>query len=685
MQTKKIYRFYFVFLFIISFVFCNAQQMGFDVQSKSAARYEIDAKRAGVNPTDKDALPRSREFIRLDSTYYVGWMFEGIYKYSHSADYLGYKNAIPALQKSFDFLIRDYGKNLKQVYSDVYVFQQYQYRYGDLLYIAEALKECYDNIEMPDSVMAVLNDIDAFHFKKDFFGTSYHRAWTYHRNRFLTSRNYSFLKNSVAENEKMAFQWCYTGLARIERYKADNDQWFGSTQSEGDKLAIYHYLALLHCYNRNYDSSEYYYQQLVEGGGVSWNNYGGMQSEIGNLGTATAYFEKDQDKNFLPGMLREPYYYVPELFVYAARTKDAINMAQSIINGVGSTPGFGWYNIALARAYLYDGQLDSCEAALNKAANFKELHIGTTLTQSQYDFTINLLRVQLYDKRIAQEKFLNKGWWYSPASLYNIAAYKSQKVMQEYVVVNQLIYNPERDRMMYDLFCAEATTSFDEAWYLLKDFSPVYFTKKYQDYQTHDKRTNLQRYFKLYTAKFEWQNGKEDDARKIMEDIDHSVLLDTASEKLFVARLFEALSNAYYENGDAANLARYRNLFLEEYPQLVPFSGLRIPFKLTVSGVDDANTKQVINEIKDCNIQWADNANSNTANASIYFEKRGDKYQATINVQSGNGKKIVQNQKLIFKNPQGAGSEIALRLFGKGGALVFEPPQPVQPPKPSAK
>jgi len=71
-------------------------------QINSAARYEIDAKRIGVMPTDKDALPRSREFIRLDSTYYVGWMYEGIYKYDRSADYLGYKNAIPALRKSLE-------------------------------------------------------------------------------------------------------------------------------------------------------------------------------------------------------------------------------------------------------------------------------------------------------------------------------------------------------------------------------------------------------------------------------------------------------------------------------------------------------------------------------------------------------------------------------------------------------
>ena len=49
--------------------------------AKMGVRYaDIDAKRAsGIS--EEDMLPRSREFIRLDSTYYVGWMLEGEYKY----------------------------------------------------------------------------------------------------------------------------------------------------------------------------------------------------------------------------------------------------------------------------------------------------------------------------------------------------------------------------------------------------------------------------------------------------------------------------------------------------------------------------------------------------------------------------------------------------------------------------
>ena len=635
----------------------------------NAARYEINAKRIGVNPTDKDALPRSREFLRLDSTYYVGWMYEGMYKFDRSADFLGYKNAIIPLHKALVLLNKDYGSTLRNIYSSIAFFSENVTRYQDYFTLANALKECYDNIEMPDSVMVLLDEIEAYHFQRDYFGLYYQRAWEYHRNRFFTSAKYPFLKNSVAENEQLAFESCYEAFALIEKNKAVNDIWFGPSQSEQDRLRVYHYLALLHCYNKNYDSSEYYYQQLAQSGYVSWNNYGGMQSEIGHFANAIDYFGKE-----LFGIehnLREPYYYIPELYVYGGKTKEAISMSRGIIAENGSTPGFGWYNIALARGYLYDGQLDSASYALDKAASFKELHIGTTLTQTQYDFTINLLKVELLDRSISEVKFLNKGWWYSPAGLYKIASLKLQKVMLEYVVVNQLAYDPDRTRLVYDLFCAESTTTFDEAMYLLKNFSPKYFRNKYQAYQRTDKRENIQRYFKLFEAQFEWENGNEKNAADDLKKIEQTTLLDTANEKLFLGRLYEGLGKAFRKDDDGAYHS-YCNSLIEEYPQLVPFSGLSVPMQLSVSGEENETTNDVIDDLKHCNIQFS-NDNRNAPAASISFLKKGDTYEALINVTSETGKKIVFNQKLIFKKANGVGAEIALRLFGKGGNIVFEP------------
>jgi hypothetical protein len=646
-------------------------------QDKAARRYEIDAKRIGVNPTDKDALPRSREFLRLDSTYYVGWMYEGMYKSDRSADYLGYKNAIPALRKAYILIQKDFGSLFYELFTPANLNQQNYARVIDLNQIAITLKECYDNIEMPDSVMWVVNAYDKYKFPIDFIGVNTIKAWTYHRNRFLTSAKYAFLKDNVADNEKMAFSYCYKDFARIRNNETMAQMLFGPNVSASLRMSDYHYLALLHCYTKNYDSSEYYYQKLAEGGRVSWNNYGSMKTEIGSFATAASYYEKDQNKSFIAGMLREPYYYMPQLYVYAGRTKAAIGMAQEAINQSGSTPGFGWYNIALARSYLYDGQLDSCEEALNKAANFKELHIGTTLTQSQYLFTINLLKVQLADKKINQLKFLNSGWWYNPWEIAKLAQLKSEKMMAEYVVINQLIFNPERDRTVYDLFCGEATTTYDEAWYLLKDFSASYFTKKYQAYQVTDKRANIQRYFKLFAAQFKLKTGKNKEAQKELENINETVLLDTAHEKLFVARLYETLAGIYDDTGEKSKLKRFSNSLYEEYPQLVPFSGLAMEMVLNTAGADDAITKQVVGDLKDCNIKWVKGAAAQDAPvATIVFTKKGTAYEAVMNVTSAQGKKIVANQRLIFKQAKGAGGEIALRLFGKGGALVYDPPPP---------
>ncbi len=643
-------------------------------QDKAAQRYEIDAKRAGVNPTDKDALPRGREFIRLDSTYYVGWMYEGMFKSDRSADYIGYKNAIPPLRKAYVLLQKDFGTLFSDLFTPANLSPQNYARFQDLNQIASTLKECYDNIEEPDSVLWVVNSYDKFKFPVDFLGVNTIKAWTYHRNRFLTSAKFSFLKDNVADNEKMAFAYCYKDFSRIRNNASTAQLLFGPNVSNVLRMSTYHYLALLHCYVKNYDSSEYYYQKLVEGGRVSWNNYGGMQSEIGNFANATQYYEKDQNKSFIPGMLREPYYYMPELYVYAGRTKAAITMAQNAITQSSSTPGFGWYNIALARAYLYDGQLDSCEIALNKAANFKELHIGTTLTQNQYLFTINLLRVQLADKKIDQVKFLNRGWWHS-LDLYKLAQLKTEKMMAEYVVVNQLIFNPERDRTVYVVFCGEATTTYDEAGYLLRDFSPQYFTKKYENYQKTDKRANIQRYFKLFAAQFKLQANKTKEAQTDLEAINQSVLLDTSHEKLFVARLYESLAKIYDANGDKNNLRQFRNSLFEEYPQLVPFSGLEMDMRLVTSGAEDPVTKAVIDDVKKCNINWlGTEATAPSPTANITFNKKGTAYEAIISVTSPQGKTIVGNQRIIFKQSQDVGGEIALRFFGKGGALVYDPP-----------
>ena len=182
------------FLSLALILVCKAS-----LPQNKAARYEIDAKRVGVNFYDKDALPRSREFIRLDSTYYVGWYYEGMFKYDRAADYLGYKNCIESLKKSFSLFEKNYSSNLKAVLTP----GNYSLAQSDIVQLSNALYDAYSNLEEPDSAIWILNRIQSWNTGNDFMEYHIKAAWTIHRNRFYLHK-YFFLKNSVEENEQLA-------------------------------------------------------------------------------------------------------------------------------------------------------------------------------------------------------------------------------------------------------------------------------------------------------------------------------------------------------------------------------------------------------------------------------------------------------------------------------------------------
>ena len=94
--------------------------------------------------------------------------------------------------------------------------------------------------------------------------------------------------------------------------------------------------------------------------------------------------------------------------------------------------------------------------------------------------------------------------------------------------------------------------------------------------------------------------------------------------------------------------------------------------RLITSGVDDEVTKKIITELKKCNINWSESTDVNTPVAKLSFDKKGEKYEVAISVNSGSNKAVVRNEKFIFKPTDGVGKEVALRLFGKGGAMVWE-------------
>lgn len=611
----------------------------------AAKRYEIDAKRIGVQTYDKDALPRSREFLRLDSTYYVGHYYEGMYKYERAADYLGYKNAVQPLKKALLLFEKDYRQN----FSNLFSANNVDIKQTDIISICSTLYDCYSNVEQPDSAMWVLDKVQSWNLPYDFMDYHIKAAWTIHRNRYYLNKYY-FLKNTVEENEQLALNHLYQALAH------------GNTSAN-------FYLAIIYNYLQNIDSTEYYYNYLIRNGGISYNNYAHYKNTLGQFGEAITNFEKD--KFAFDKRLVESYYFLPTLYINSGIPLQGIQTTSEIIIRNGSTPGFGWYNIALARSYLYDGQLDSCEKAIGKAAEFKELHLGTTLGEAQYDFAVNVVKLMLVNQKIERIKFFNSGWWYSITDLIKMSELFGEKFLLRFAIVNEFANNPERQNVIYTLFSSENVIGFDEIWNMIQDISPEYFADLYKQKMETEMRENIRRYMQFFYGSFLFKTGEKEDGKKVLENILYNTHLDTAHEKLFLARVTETLARQYKSDGDNEKYDQLIAFYLREYPQLLPYSSLKIKMKLNVTGLDDDAIKKVKNELEDCNVNWV-NDYSYSAIANLDFETRKDKYEVNYSVVAAGGKPIVPQNKMLFKNAKGAGKELALRLFGVNGPLEYE-------------
>jgi len=645
------------FVFIL-FCFIYLNRTIANPDHREAVRYEIDAKRIDLNPSSQEALPRSREFIRLDSTYYAVYMLEGLYKYNRSADFYGYKLAVTPLHKALKLFHADYGNIMSNLFSNSSFYQNNVRRLNDLFEIAEALESCYNILEMPDSTMKVLDLLASYHFQKDFFNVSSERAWIIHRNRFFNQSKFSFLENSIPENERLAFFWCYTRLGEIQENKYANDFWFGPDQSLPDIMNVYHQLALLHNYNQNYDSSEYYYRAMAVEGYVSWGNYGHLREEVGDFKNAISFFDKARNNEF---GLNESYYYIPSLLIFKGNQKEAIEMSLRKVAESNSAPGYGWYTIALARSYLYNGQLDSANYYLNKAEKFHELHLNTTLTGVQYRFTIDLLRLQAIKNEKQKVKFLNEGWWYSFSDLFQVFRLYVKSLILEYRLVDVVSTMEERRRLLYDLFCGESTVTFDELAYLLSDFSPNYFGEVYSNYYLNDKRDRLKPYFLYYKSLMEYAQGDYSDASATAK-LALQLLVDdptgdrSLEERLITARLL--------------NLMQDENLVEEMvsiYPQLIPFGNQHPSINLKIQG--QANDQQVVREF----FQKAGLLDENTPSmhVNIDIEREEQYYLVTINSASGNGS-FEFSSKFRIKDLKSAREEVILRTFGIGRSSLVE-------------
>lgn len=648
-------------IFLLIFICLSTLSLNAQPVRKSIAREKIDAKRS-VNDINKDdAIYRSREFIRLDSTYYVGWMYEGVYKYNHAADFLGYKNAIAPLQKALNCLGRDYAKPLRTRSSNLMVYYPiYQFQV-DYSMIAGLLMECYSNIDQPEKAFQVVMQTKKWRFQRNYYFAPYaNLAWIVHRNRFYTSAKYPFLENSIAANEALANRYLDSGLVNIKKNAVLNATIFQPGYLDLEKQTIYHYKAILYSYDLQIDSAMHYYRMMMDRPLFSYNNYATFLAICGDFHDAMFNYNIARTRNIGDKRLQEWAYYSAILNIYQNKPEQAVKEMKDMITAVGSTPGFGWYNIALARSESYNGNLTESERHATIAGQFKEVNIGTTLGESQYNFSVNMVSLMNDIRRIQQVKFEHGNWWYNAFTWPTLSRLESKKYVQQYLLVNQLALNPERDKVIYPLFSSENVVGWDETWFLIRDFSTSFFYKKFENEFKNDKRRLVKKYYLLFMARLQMEQGKYTDATTKLQQALSYPDIDPLYDKLFLARTYEALSLCTRKNDQPAKAREYALKFYEQYPQIVPFSDVEMNFRLITGGQKD---EDFLDKIEDFRINWAGKNEAYTPTVKLIFNHSGHKKSVNYSVIAPDGSSLIAAKTYYYNNPGQAARQVAYLLF----------------------
>lgn len=555
------------------------------LSAQNDVRRLIDMDRRNIQYNSKEALDKSREYIRKDSTYYIGYMYEGAYRYFRANDELGYRQAIVPLEKAMRLAEREYDAELRTRTNSLAEYYQVSTYQNDYCQIADWLTTCYQNIEQADSAFSVMlrvNDRDMqYEGAADSWNTM---AWIYHRNRMYTSERFAFLKNTVHENDSMAYACLDSAVAKTQR---DNEQCqglFDPTWMNSRYYFTYHYKVILFTYDFKIDSADYYYDILLQSGYYSSNNYANYQYMKGEFAIAEQFYREAETRDLTVDKHTREYYYMRGLLdINAARPERSDSLLSAIIRKDGATPGFGWHSIAYARALTYEGLTSVSQNRLNAAAGFQELHIGTTWGQEQYNLAVAMLNYINAEQEKAEYDFENDEWyyWLNPYNWYKWFEFRIKQHHLRLVLVSLVASNPERAEVLYPVFSSENVMSWDENFRLLDGFSNDYFIRYYEGLLDKDPREGVKLYIRYMLGKLHISEGDDSRAREYLESVYFATAAGTFEyDNLLYYRTCEALA----EISSGAEKQKWLQKAYLRYPRLIPTGNDQMDFRVLING-----------------------------------------------------------------------------------------------------
>lgn len=627
-------------------------------------RIEIDRLERDFKGSYKSrkAYEISQKMIQLDSTYYVGYFFEANYRFDRAADKRGYESAIKSLEKAIELLEKDFPRALKRTtdirtYIDRY---QYQRKYVILIYY---LSKSYEYVDKPDQAIKVVRRLQKRNFVFNFGINPYDNiSWIYLRNRMYSPEKYKFLKPTIEENLEMASKYA-DSIKTSNKYNQGFIDLYWPNFSNDALLSYYHYKNLIYSHQIKLDSAEYFSEQLRKYDRLSFNNYGNLQFIQAKFPEAEESYEEAREKdNYEEKSVKEFDYMQSAIKIFQNDLPASKSIVEKSIKNLGTSPGFGWNNIALSRAYYYSGDLKKSKEFRDKAADFKEIHVNSTWGEVSYNRN-TLLFKYLFDKKSMNEiKFRDKFYWYKPKKLYELSKHHFKQENAHLLLTSELSADPERFIGYYNLFASENNIFFDEIWELIKYFNPEYFINIFEKKLKEDERERVHKYFRYFIAQFRLEDGDYDKAIKEFENVLNDDYLDATNEKLLIARVHEGLSKAYIEKEDMEAANKHLMAFYNNFPQLVPYSELKMKFNLKISNRNlTPEQEDIIEALKHCNIDWVEN-DTNWPTLKVNITKKDKKQVITYQVEVENETKFEGT--IDSKTAQDAGQLIAFRAFG---------------------
>lgn len=643
-------------------------------------REQIDSERSG-SFLDPKTYEKAKSFIRRDSTYYLGHMFEGGYLFFRANDELGFRIAMRPLQKALEKIEKDYDYRLRKRTNNFNIYNEnyrYHFDYGLITYF---LNRCYQNIEDQEKAMDVLRHIRERNFQMEINMDSYNTmAWLYHRNRMYTSKNFSFLKNSVQENVAAANRCLDSAIRKLRKDMPLNNGLFDPSFLNRQYLSTFHYKAMIHDYLLNIDSTNYYYDILIQNGNYSSNNYANFKLAMGEFEDADLFFKEAEEKEgSIEKNTKEYFYMRGTLNTYRGHPEEADTLLNKVLQQQGSTPGYGWHCIGLARAQHFEGLTAESQERTNKAARFQELHIGTTWGQEQYNLAVASLNYinQLQFKK--EFMFEHDEWyfWLNPVNWYRWVKYTIEIRHHKMVLASLVAENPEREQVIYAIFSPENLISFDEVWSIIEGFGNEYFIGIYEKKLQTDSRPRLKKFYNYFIGKLYLAEGEEEKAIEYFNAALGDDEIDDQYHRMLKARIYEGLAQAT----DGADEKKFTREFYNLYPRLMPFSELTMSFQLNAEKSEIKGTDEITRELKNTRINFTQDATDPLV--SIYYEKKPGGIEVLYSVED-KGEFLYTGSVLVEENEiEGAGKLVAYRLFNINKSRIGE--RPVPAPQPEVK